>query len=300
MAKLPATWICISSCWRHRRGSRFCNARRSTPPTTAPPDHQRRAHRRARLHHPERHPATTSAPTSNTRKSSSRSRSPPSSTPKTKSRSRSTNSTKPRAAPPHRRQPHPRHRHPGARPPITIPNRSTVLLGGLITERTERTINGVPVLIQIPHHQAHILAPPRTSRSSARSCSFSSNRGFSTTPNRLWPKMSRKSAASITARTWLNSRFLNSMTSKKNSNKGRTKPKATSGNPGGRAGGVAQQVPPLRAITSAILATRNSKARARIITCLPGCQSPRSRQMGRGRRRGACFLRWWAGAGGFR
>lgn len=33
---------------------------------------------------------------------------------------------------------------------VTITNNQTVVLGGLITERTERTINGVPILIQIP------------------------------------------------------------------------------------------------------------------------------------------------------
>jgi type II secretory pathway component GspD/PulD (secretin) len=33
---------------------------------------------------------------------------------------------------------------------VTVTNGQTVVLGGLITERTERTINGVPILIQIP------------------------------------------------------------------------------------------------------------------------------------------------------
>ena len=33
---------------------------------------------------------------------------------------------------------------------VTATNGQTVVLGGLITERTERTVNGVPILIQIP------------------------------------------------------------------------------------------------------------------------------------------------------
>lgn len=33
---------------------------------------------------------------------------------------------------------------------VTVSNGQTVVLGGLITERTERTVNGVPILIQIP------------------------------------------------------------------------------------------------------------------------------------------------------
>lgn len=33
---------------------------------------------------------------------------------------------------------------------VTVTNGQTVVLGGLITERTERTVNGVPILIQIP------------------------------------------------------------------------------------------------------------------------------------------------------